>query len=187
MRDTAFSIKSPNRLSVAYFNAMPVPKPMADPQTIRFGEGALVYSPSRAQDDKVFPSGGAGMVGTAPDVLRLLETIRKGGAPVLRAATATSMMTNQIGTLPGPQPGVQFGFGGALVVDPAAAKTPQSPGTWMWGGVYGHSWFVDPQRKLTVVLLTNTALEGMMGKLATDLRDAVYSGTAVLPAPAPSK
>jgi len=45
----------------------------------------------------------------------------------------------------------------------------------MWGGVYGHSWFVDPSRKLTVVLLTNTALEGMMGKVTTDLRDAVYS------------
>jgi len=33
---------------------------------------------------------------------------------------------------------------------------------------------VDPERKLTVVALTNTALEGMWGKFTTDLRDAVY-------------
>jgi CubicO group peptidase (beta-lactamase class C family) len=115
------------------------------------------------------------MVGTAPDVLRLLEAVRKGGSPALTPESAQAMMTNQIGGLSGPMPGVGFGFGGAVIVDPAAAHSPQSAGTWMWGGVYGHSWFVDPARKLTVVLLTNTALEGMSGKLTGDLRDAVYS------------
>jgi hypothetical protein len=44
----------------------------------------------------------------------------------------------------------------------------------MWGGVYGHSWFVDAIREVTVVLLTNTALEGMIGKITIDVRDAVY-------------
>jgi len=115
------------------------------------------------------------MIGTAQDVLKLLEAIRKGGAPLLEPATAASMMQNQIGALAGPMPGVGFGYGGAVVLDPGAAKSPQSAGTWMWGGVYGHSWFVDPSRKLTVILLTNTALEGMMGKVTADLRDAVYA------------
>ena len=45
---------------------------------------------------------------------------------------------------------------------------------WMWGGVYGHSWFVDPTRALTVVLVTNTSLEGMIGRLTIDVRDAIY-------------
>lgn len=134
-----------------------------------------MYSPSRALDPDAYPSRGAGIVGTASDVLRLLECVRTGGGPVLKPATAASMLTNQIGELAGPQPGVGFGYGGAVIVDPAAAQSPQSRGTWMWGGVYGHSWFVDPARKLTVVLLTNTALEGMLGKLTVDLRDAVYS------------
>jgi CubicO group peptidase (beta-lactamase class C family) len=177
MKDTAFSTQSVSRLAVPYYNAEPAPKRMEDPQAVPFGEGELVYSPSRALDEQAYPSAGGGMVGTAQDVLRLLETIRKGGAPVLGAKSAESMMTNQIGGLAGPAPGVQFGFGGAVIMDPAAAKSPQSPGTWMWGGVYGHSWFVDPARKLTVVLLTNTALEGMMGKITIDLRDAVYSST----------
>ena len=175
MRDTGFWAKNPARLAVPYHDAKPAPAPMDEPYVMPFGEGGrMTYSPSRALDSKAFPSGGAGMVGSAPDVLRLLEAVRTGGKPILKEATAASMMRNQIGSLMGPGPGVDFGFGGAVVVDPAAAKTPQSPGTWNWGGVYGHNWFVDPARKLTVVAFTNTTPEGLWGKFGTDLRDAVY-------------
>jgi CubicO group peptidase (beta-lactamase class C family) len=175
MRDTAFIARNPDRLAVPYYNAEPDPKPMADPQRVPFSGGELIYSPSRALDDKAYPSAGAGMIGTASDLLRLLEALRKGGAPILSKDSAQAMMSNQIGKLQGPRPGLGFGFGGAVVIDPSAAQSPQSPGTWLWGGVYGHSWFVDPMRKLTVILLTNTALEGMTGQLPADLRDAVYS------------
>ena len=175
MRDTAFWAKDPARLAVPYHDAKPEPAPMSDPYVMPYGEGArMTYSPSRALDPKAFPSGGAGMVGTAPDVMRLLEAIRTGGKPILKAATAASMMRNQLGSVTGPGPGMGFGFGGAVVVDPAAANTPQSAGTWQWGGVYGHTWDVDPARKLTVVAFTNTAPEGLWGKFTTDLRDAVY-------------
>jgi CubicO group peptidase (beta-lactamase class C family) len=176
MRDTAFVATHPARLAVAYYDARPEPARMADPQPVPFpGDGEIRYSPSRALDANAYPSGGAGMVGTAPDVLRLLEAIRKGGKPILRASTAAAMMTNQIGAMAGPQPGAGFGFGGAVVVDPVAGHTPQSKGTWFWGGIYGHAWYVDPARKLTVVSFTNTGLEGMWGQYTTDLRDAVYA------------
>ena len=175
LRDTTFWARDPARLAVPYYDSKPAPARMSDPQSVPFGEdGRMTYSPSRALDSKAYPSGGAGMVGTAPEVMRFLETVRTGGKPILSAATAASMMRNQIGSLTVTQPGIGFGFGGAVVVDPAAAHTPQSPGTWHWGGVYGHSWFVDPARKLTVVAFTNTGLEGMWGKFTTDLRDAVY-------------
>src|SRR5436190_1825983 len=166
---------APARVATPYYDAKPAPARMADPQSVPYPEnGRLTFSPSRALDPKAYPSGGAGMVGSAPDLARFLEAIRAGGAPVLSSTSAASMMRNQIGSLSGPQPGIGFGFGGAVVVDPRTARTPQSPGTWMWGGVYGHSWFVDPERKLTVVAFTNTALEGMWGRFTTDLRDAVY-------------
>jgi len=175
MRDTGFFTTESARLAVPYYDAKPVPARMGDPQTVPYGDGGqLVYSPSRALDAKAFPSGGAGMVGTPQDLIRLLEAIRKGGAPIMSTATAASMMRNQIGKLAGPQPGMGFGFGGAVLLDPAAAHSPQSPDTWQWGGVYGHTWFVDPARKLTVVAFTNTGLEGLWGKFTTDLRDAVY-------------
>ena len=121
MRDTAFYTGTPARLAVAYYDAKPIPARMSDPQIIPFGEGGqLIYSPSRALDPEAFPSAGAGMVGTAPDLMRLFEAIRKGGAPIMSASTAASMMTNQIGRLPR-SPGVEFGYGGAVVVDPVAA------------------------------------------------------------------
>ena len=115
------------------------------------------------------------MVGTAHDVLRFLEAIRGGGAPILELATVARMTADQVG----PQaetsgPGWGFGYGWAVLADPAAAATPQSKGTFRWGGVYGHSWFVDPARALTVVALTNTAIEGMAGAFVTEVRDAVY-------------
>jgi CubicO group peptidase (beta-lactamase class C family) len=83
-------------------------------------------------------------------------------------------MTNQIGDFEGPLPGLGFGYGGAVLRDPQAAETPQTIGTWRWGGVYGHSWFVDPTAQVSCALLTNTALQGMNGRLAVDLRNAVY-------------
>ncbi len=175
MRDTAFWAKEPARLAAPYYDSKPAPALMKDPQPVPYpGGGPLTYSPSRAFDPKAYPSGGGGMIGTAPDVMRLLEAVRTGGKPILSATTAASMMRNQIGSIMGPQPGIGFGYGGAVVVDPAIAHTPQSAGTWQWGGIYGHSWFVDPARKPTVVAFTNTGLEGMWGKFTTDLRDAVY-------------
>ncbi len=58
--------------------------------------------------------------------------------------------------------------------DRVRAASPESNGTWRWGGAYGHSWFVDPARALSVVALTNTLYEGMSGRFVGDLRDAVY-------------
>ena len=149
MKGTSFVVDHAraDRVAKAYFNAPSGPAAMADPQVLPFGTMTLLYSPSRAFDAKAYPSGGAGMIGSAPDVLRLLEAVRKGGAPVLGKATTDEMFRDQIAGLPGMQPGVGFGFGGALVVDAAAAKTPQSVGTMYWGGVYGHSWFVDPREE----------------------------------------
>jgi CubicO group peptidase (beta-lactamase class C family) len=71
-------------------------------------------------------------------------------------------------------PGWGFGYGGAVLVDPSLTGTPQSPGTFHWIGAYGHSWFIDPAKSLTVVALTNTTFEGMSGKFTTDVRDAAY-------------
>ena len=178
MTDTSFVVGRANaaRIAKPYVNAASGVTPMTDPQTLPFGPMTLVYSPSRALDANAYPSAGAGMIGSAPDVLRLLEAVRKGGAPVLEQPTAADMFRDHLEGIPGFQPGGGFGFGGGLVVDPTAMKTPESAGTLFWGGVYGHNWFVDPVKKITVVVFTNTAPEGMAGKFPDGLRDAVYEG-----------
>ena len=60
------------------------------------------------------------------------------------------------------------------VVDTRAAAVRQPRGTVKWGGVYGHSWFMDPRNKRIVLLLTNTLYEGMSGKLRNDIVHAIY-------------
>jgi len=97
MTGTSFWVdrEQADRVATAYFNASSGTARMADPQSIPFAMSALVYSPARAFDSKVYPSAGAGMIGSAPDVLRLLEAIRKGGAPVLAKSSAEAMFRNQ--------------------------------------------------------------------------------------------
>ena len=178
MKDTAFEVRDLRRLAAAYVDGMR-PRRMADPDIVQLGPGALTrFSPARILDPKSFPSGGAGMAGTATDFMSFLETIRQGGGAILNPQSTHSMMSNQIGALRinlELTPSWGFGFGGAVLMDPALAGVPQSAGTWKWGGVYGHHWYVDPQRRLTVAALSNTTAEGMAGDFVGALRDAVYA------------
>ena len=121
------------------------------------------------------------MAGTAGDTLVFLETIRRGGGQILKPESARAMMTHQIGELRVtvfPTPAWGFGFGGAVLLDPALDGGPHSMGTWRWGGVYGHQWFVDPVARLTLVALSNTTVEGMVGAFTTELSNAVYGRSA---------
>ncbi|WP_224363323.1 serine hydrolase domain-containing protein [Hyalangium versicolor] len=177
--DTGFTVKDVARLATPYADGKPEPVRMGDPQVVPFGGAGARFSPSRALDPRSFPSGGAGMVGTARDYVKFLESVRTGSGPVLTAKTASLVGTSQTGTLPINARGLGwgFGFGAAVVLDPAQAHTPQSAGTYEWGGAYGHTWFVDPQKRVTVVALTNTAFEGMAGVFPTQVRDAIYGVT----------
>lgn len=174
LSDTAFTVVDRSRLASPYVDASPEPKRMGETEKVWALDGSVTFAPDRVFDPLSFHSGGGGMAGTAGDVLAVLETVRKGGAPLLSEKTVKEMMTNQVGNLLEPtRPGFGFGFGWAIILDPAAAALPVSPGTLQWGGVYGHHWFMDPAKKLTVVALTNTTLEGMWGQFTLDIKKAV--------------
>ena len=179
MHDTGFSVRDHKRLAAAYVDATPAPARMQDQQIVPFPPGAGVsFAPDRILDPNSYPSGGGGMAGSAEDFLIFLEALRKGGSPILRPESVDIMTTNQIGDfmIDPERPGWGFGFGASVLNDPVAAQTPQSNGTFAWGGIYGHSWFVDPRLELSVVGLTNTTLEGMDGVFTVAVRDAVYRG-----------
>lgn len=178
MADTAFVPVDPARLAAPYKDGQPEPPRMAARDSTPFAVSPLNYAPDRYKDPNSFPSGGAGMLGTAPDFLRFLEAVRQGGAPILKPESVKRLTENAIGDIfvPIAGPGIGFSLGWAILKDPAAtgAPTPRSAGTWSWGGVYGGSWFVDPAKKLSVVILTNTAIEGMAGALTVGVGEAVY-------------
>jgi CubicO group peptidase (beta-lactamase class C family) len=174
LSDTGFAVVDPTRLVTPYADGPSASVPMTDDIEVPIWEGAVRFSPSRALEPDSYPSGGAGMVGTARDVLRLLEAIRCGGAPILGSEAVAAMTRDQVGEQSAIKgPGWGFGFGWAVLDDPVAAGSPQNKGTLQWGGAYGHSWFVDPVARLTVIGLTNTAFEGMIGRFTIDVRDAV--------------
>ncbi|MGY5779135.1 serine hydrolase domain-containing protein [Rhizobium sp. LEGMi135b] len=176
LSDTAFSVRDPSRLAANYVNGTPEPQRMEDGTLVPIFDGVIRFAPDRIFDPASYHSGGAGMAGTASDILAILDTVRTGGAPLLSADTVKMMTTDQAGGhMQAQQAGFGFGYGWSVVLDPAVAQVPFSVGTIKWGGVYGHSWFVDREKGLTVVALTNTALEGMWGQFTTDLAKAVYA------------
>ncbi|MBB3526116.1 serine hydrolase domain-containing protein [Rhizobium sp. BK456] len=176
LADTAFSVRDRSRLAAAYMNASPEPALMGENALVMSLMGPIRFAPDRIFDPASYHSGGAGMAGTADDVLAVLETIRRGGAPLLSSGTVAMMMTDQSGGhRQWYEPGSGFGFGWSVITDPAEAGVPFPRGTVKWGGVYGHSWFIDPVNGVTVVALTNTTLEGMWGKFTVDLREAIYA------------
>jgi CubicO group peptidase (beta-lactamase class C family) len=176
LADTGFLVDDGPRLAVPYFDGKPEPARMEDPQVVPFrGPGVIRFSPTRAFDRTSFASGGAGMVSTATDYTRFLEALRLGGRPVLKASTVQQITTSQIGDLtPTNLPAWGFGYGAIVLKDNTLAKSPQTAGTWTFNSVLGQSFFVDPERKLTVVAFTNTALEGGFGAFPIQIRDAVY-------------
>jgi CubicO group peptidase (beta-lactamase class C family) len=177
MTDTAFVAVDPARLAAAYRDGEDAAVRMdVAGDRVPIGETGVPFSPARATNPDAWPSGGGGMSGTAADYARFLEAIRTGGAPILTPASARLFTTHAIGDLRAWTEGEGWGhgLGAAVLVDPDAAATPQTAGTWQWGGVLGTHWFVDPAKELTVVVMTNTSVAGVIGAFPMEVRNAVY-------------
>lgn len=163
------------RLAVPYADGMPRPVRMNEPHEMTCQFGLVRFCPSRVLDSHSYASGGAGMAGTAGDLLALLEAVRRGGSPILSLDSAAALTTDALPpNMTTSFPGWGYGLGVGVLRDRLLAGVPHENGTWRGGGAYGNDWFVNPHRKLTVVSLTNTALEGSDGAYPQNLRDAIY-------------
>ncbi|HTH60949.1 MAG TPA: serine hydrolase domain-containing protein [Paraburkholderia sp.] len=178
MNATGFRVDASARLATPYQDGSRAPVRMASEAAVRFGTSSMRFTPARIYDAHAYPSGGAGMAGTAPDFMRFLLALRASRLAsdgLLEPQTIALMMRDHVGPQAQAQgPGWGFGYGWAVLDDPVPAQTPQARGTIGWGGAYGHAWFFDPVNDLIVVALTNTAFEGASGAFPRALRDAVY-------------
>jgi CubicO group peptidase (beta-lactamase class C family) len=176
MNDTHFFVTDPARLAIAYADGRP-PKRMGEPEGVVDDTGGMVvFSPERIFNADAPQSGGAGMAGTADDVMKMLDSYN-GSNPILTPATVTEALANQIGAVPRRpgDAGKRFSLIGAVVDDSKAARTPCPAGTVDWGGAWGHNWLIDPINRLTMVICTNVAFEGCNGPFTEEVRDAVYA------------
>lgn len=174
--EAGFHLPDSRNLAVAYADARPKPRRMSGLTRVasRMLPAGYAYrfDPDRIFSTTAFPSGGGGMAGTADAALQLLETLRCGTFldSALRMAAAQPRC-NKIRSPRGP--GWNHAWAGAVLLDPLRARSTLSPGSLSWGGIYGHSWWIDPARERTLVAFTNTAVEGMNGTFAADMARAV--------------
>ena len=108
-----------------------------------------------------FLAGSGGLYSTAPDYWRfaqmLLNRGELDGTRLLKPETVALMQRNVLAPgvkvdLYGPaMEGIGFGLDFALIVDPAAAQTPQGKGTFYWGGAFGTWFWIDPVHDLIMV------------------------------------
>jgi CubicO group peptidase (beta-lactamase class C family) len=174
MEDTHFFVTDPTRLAVPYADGSP-PKRMGEPEgVVDASDGIVMFSPERIFNADAPQSGGAGMAGTADDVMKMLDTYN-GSNPVLKSATIAEALANQIGVIPREpkDAGKRFGLIGAVIDDSKAARTSSPAGAVDWGGGWGHNWVIDPINRLTIVICTNVAFEGCNGPFTEEVRDAV--------------
>jgi CubicO group peptidase (beta-lactamase class C family) len=149
LRDTGFYLpaEKADRLAVVYGSG-PDGKIVRAPEGAR-GQGHYVNGPRKSF------SGGAGLVSTARDYATFLEALRNGGAlgkvRILSPHAVKLMTTNQIGDLKSPR-GLGFGFG-LETHDKYGVSGMASVGSWGWGGAYGTWYRVDPEERLTIVLM----------------------------------
>ncbi|MGV8268434.1 serine hydrolase, partial [Pseudomonas aeruginosa] len=72
----------------------------------------LRFEQRRGLEPSAYASGRAGMIGSAGDVLRLLEVLRQGGAPLLTPGLVEEMGREQVTGLElRANPGFGFGLG----------------------------------------------------------------------------
>ncbi len=174
MTDTAFSVAPAerNRVVAPYYLEEGKLVRMADDQYLTSPDDRYFhFSPERVFHRDAYPSGGVGLVGTASDLMKLVDAVRSGSAPLADRSLMEAMSKNQLKGIEA-RPGFGFGLGWGVLVDPVRAETPQTVGTLAWGGVYGSKWFADPARKLSVVTMTTTALDDVV---SVDVRNAIYS------------
>ena len=113
-----------------------------------------------------YVSAAGGLSGTAADYLRFEQMLANGGAlfgnRILSPQSVAALSGNQIGDLfrwNGKQPGMGFGYGVAVVLDPSAAKSARGQGAFGWAGAFGTTTWTDPAHEIAAVLMVQQADE----------------------------
>jgi CubicO group peptidase (beta-lactamase class C family) len=172
MKNSGFWVKPENQNRVA--------QPPKNPQTGKPQEMLDVTKPPK------FQSGGGGMVGTTMDYARFCQMLLNGGhldgVRILGPKTVPYMTSDHLGSIPVAPgvssflvtPGRGFGLGFAVRMTPGIIPTAGSLGDYMWAGLAGTAFWVDPKEDMFVVFMINDMIVGPSGYHGSLIRDLVY-------------
>jgi len=125
----------------------------------------IITAPTQGDPTRtpVFLSGGGGLMSTTGDYFKFAQMLLNGGdasgTRLLKKSTVELMRTNVLAPgvkvdLYGPThntEGIGFGLDFAIILDPAAAKTPEGKNSFYWGGAFGTWFWLDPTNDLLVI------------------------------------
>jgi CubicO group peptidase (beta-lactamase class C family) len=164
MRDTGLWTTQTERLATAY-RASPA-------GLIAWDEPSGMWS-----RPPIFGDGAADLLSTVDDLLAFARMLLAGGAPVLSAQAARSMISDQLtaqqkahgGLGPNFFEGRSWAFGQSVL----------DSGAFGWDGGFGSSWLVDPARDLIVIVLTQRMFDSPMPpQVHRDIQAAAYGALA---------
>ena len=140
--------------------------------TLYFADYQLIGPTKNAKHP--IPAGG--LYSTAADLGRLYQMMLRGGAldgaRILSEKAVKQMTTVQTGELDtGFTPGMGFGFGWAVVRKPQGVHAMMSAGTYGHGGAFGTQGWINPERKMFVILLIQRV--GLQNADGSEMRRAL--------------
>lgn len=176
MKDTDYSvpIEKLNRVSAVYS--------LADSTGIKVLTNPEINNLSAPVK---FTAGNGGLVSTATDYLIFLQMLlNKGvinGTRILKSSTVELMTSNQITseTMPddnffGPLlSGMGFGFGFAVLKESRQSNFTASVGSYWWSGSANTYFYVDPQKELILIFLTQF-VPNFYYPVCEEFREIVY-------------
>lgn len=197
MKDTLWVVPEAHagRLTTAYTAPSQRPAAGGDALAARARTGDLGRSTFTAADPTTAPGassvyrrarpiqyGGAGLVSTAADYQRFMTLMLDGGLwqgrRLLRAETVAEMTKNQLspqalaaGSFD--QRGLGYGLGFGVVVEAGKAPGAAPPGTFFWSGAASTYFWIDPQRRIGGVLMTQV-FGGDVAPYFTELLELLY-------------
>jgi CubicO group peptidase (beta-lactamase class C family) len=189
-------IFTPLGMADSFFEAPADKRARLVPHFQRADDGKLVEQPAAPAQPVTFFSGGGGLHSTAGDYIKFARAMMAGGqlgqARVLTAESVALMGQNQIGELElrpptsvMPQlvnPGAilpgnldKFGLGFALNTKPVAKG--RGAGTLSWAGIFNTFFWIDRDKKVCAVLMTQVLpfLDDGSKALVDDFDRAVYA------------
>jgi CubicO group peptidase (beta-lactamase class C family) len=190
------AVFDPLGMDDTYFNVPPDKQRRIVHASHRGADGALVASPPEPAMPVEFFSGGGGLYATADDYMKFLRAILGGGqlgpARILRADSVEQMARNQIGPLDlrvlpslmpnllkdgAPMPGRPEKFGLGFAMNTTPIEGGRGANTLSWAGIFNTFFWIDRERKLCAVFLTQMLplLEDGPQEALNDFERAVYA------------